>query len=246
VSELLNLGYDLDAWNTHGAKIPVGCEISPTTNSMTVFCGMSGSGKTTLLHSTFRKIYELSAGGICYFADYKGDDTFSYLRGCPRYYTYKRTTEALEIVYSRLTSRLSGEDESRYPITLVWEEYVANILSLINSDKKYATEIMQKVAEILMLGRSMRVRIICSCQRPDAAVFPTGSRLNYGLIVVLGSGSKSIYDMIVPDFIEQIKGRSFGTGEGVAVLQGSKLHFIKVPLVSDVELLMKSCIKALS
>jgi len=83
-------------------------------------------------------------------------------------------------------------------------------------------------------------------QRPDAIAFSAGSRLNYGVVVVLGAYIRSIYEMLMPDHMEQIKGRQFGRGEGVVLLQGSELHFIKIPAVQDYERMKNICIQALS
>lgn len=245
-SNKLFLGYDLDMWCDHEAKIPVTTNISPSHNSHTLICGMSGSGKSYAEQGYIAKSMLAQPDGEFYFADYKGDDSFAYLRDCPRYWSFKRTLEALDIVYSRLTDRLSGEDVSRHPVVLVWDEYMANILALANEDKKLAATVMNRVSEILLLGRAMSIRFVCSCQRPDAVAFPVGSRLNYGIVVILGAYIRSIYEMIMPDHMEQVKGRQFGRGEGVALLQGSELHFIKIPVVNDYERMKRLCIKALS
>lgn len=138
------------------------------------------------------------------------------------------------MVHSRLLARQSGEDTSRNPITLIWDEYMAQILALISEDKKTAAMVMGKASEILLLGRALSVRITISCQRPDAVAFPAGSRLNYGVVVVLGAAMRSIYEMLLPDFMDEVKGRRFGRGEGVVLLQGAELHYIKVPLVKNV------------
>lgn len=244
--KFLTLGYDLDAWNGFGAQIPITADISPATNSHILICGMSGSGKSYYENAIFSKLSISESNGEYYFADYKGDDSFAYLRGCPRYYTYKNTLQALDAVYFRMNARQSGEDGSKHPITLIWDEYTSNILALTNEDKKAAAVVLNKVSEILMLGRSLAIRCCFSLQRPEAAVFPAGSRLNYGVVVVLGAAIKSIYEMLMPDFIEQVKGRVFGQGEGVALLQGSQLHFIKVGTVQNPERMRQICVKALS
>lgn len=49
---------------------------------------------------------------------------------------------------------------------------------------------MNKISTLLMLGRSLRIRVIATCQRPDASVFKNGSRLNFGIIIVLGASIK--------------------------------------------------------
>jgi len=233
-------------WKGYGAKIPVTVDISPSTNSHAVLCGMSGAGKTYLEQVYIAKLAQAHPNGEFYFADYKGEDAFHYLRQCPRYYSFKQTVNALDIVYGKLNARLSGEDETRHSITLIWDEYMANILALMGEDKKIATATMSKVSECLLLGRSMNIRLLSSLQRPDAIAFPVGSRLNYGVVVILGAAVRSIYEMLMPDHIEQVKGRQFGRGEGVALLQGTDLHFIKIPTVREPERMKTLCLQALS
>jgi len=227
-------------------RIPVTVDVSLSTNSHILLSGLSGSGKSYHLNQIFAKLAK--QGGEFYFADYKGDDSFAHLRGLPHYYSYKETLTALDVVYSRLNDRLSGEDTSRKQITLIYDEYMANILALMNEDKKKAVEVMNKIAEILLMGRSMGVRLVASMQRPDAVAFSHGSRLNFGIICVLGGANRSIYEMLCPDFIEQIdtENRRFGRGEGVVVLQGSRLKFVKVAVPQDYKKLQRLCIKALS
>ena len=241
----LTLGYDLDRWNLLGEKVPIAIDLSPKTNSHILLCGMSGSGKSYLESQILAKLALAEPNGKIYFSDYKQDDSFACLRGCPRYYAYRDTLQALDVVHGCLLARQSGEDTSRNPVTLFWDEYMAQMLALISEDKKAAAVAMGKVSEILMLGRSLSVRLIISCQRPDALAFPAGSRLNYGVVVVLGAAVRSIYEMLLPDHMEQVKGRQFGRGEGVALFQGSELHFIKVGAVSNPHRMEEICIRAL-
>lgn len=242
------LGYDYDKWYGYATKEPLLTDISVNTNTHTLICGMSGSGKSYLTNQYLARLcIQNGENSKVYFADFKQDDTFSYLRICKNYYPYDKTIEALNIVYDILHNRQSGKDISRTPVTLIWDEYVANILSLISQDKKQAQEVMRKVSEILMLGRSLAVRLVVSCQRPDAVVFPTGSRLNYGIIIIIGAPIKSIYEMLIPkEYIERIGDRQFKIGEGVVLLQGSKLHFIKVPVIRDEDKLQRICIESLN
>jgi hypothetical protein len=229
----LVLGYDLDMWEQYGAKIPVITDCSPSTNTHCIVAGMSGGGKSVYLNYLFSNIIATTNSAYSenpsefHFADYKGDDKFSHLRDCPKYYSYKNTLDALDIVYTRFNERLSGADETRHTVTLIWDEYMANMLDLINADKKQATEVMNRVSVLLQMGRSMAVRISIFCQRPDSLAFPAGSRLNMGISVILGAAVNSIYEMLMPDFVKQIEGRKFSVGEGVCLLQGSDLRFIK-------------------
>lgn len=248
----LVLGYELDTWNDHGYKVPICIDISPKTNSQILVCGMSGSGKSYFENQLFSKLIAAEqshaefGSGEYHFADFKSDDSFSYLHDCPHYYAYKDAFRALDIVHSRLSARQSGEDTTRHPVTLIWDEYMAAILALTSEDKKAAAVVMNKVSEILLLGRSLSVRIYISCQRADALAFPAGSRLNYGVVVILGAAIRSIYEMLMPDFLGDVQGRKFGQGEGVVLLQGSELHFIKIPTVRDMERMRQLCIGALS
>lgn len=105
----LTLGYDLGAWNDYGIKKPINIEISRHTNSHILLCGMSGSGKSYFEQIILAKIIKLEPDGEIFFADYKGDDSFSYLHDCDRYYSYKKTLQALDTVNTRLLARQSGE-----------------------------------------------------------------------------------------------------------------------------------------
>ena len=247
ISDLV-LGYDYDKWYGYEAKQPITTDISPKRNSHMILCGMLGSGKSYTTNLLFAKISNVGdSQNKVYFADFKQDDQFSYLRECPRYYPYDRSIEALEIVYDILHKRQSGVDKARSPVTLIWDEYMANVLAIQNTNKKKADEIMRKVSEILMLGRSLAVRLIISCQRPDASAFPSGSRLNYGVIIIVGAPIRRIYEMLIPkEYIDRIEEREFGVGEGVVLLQGSQLEFIKIPLVRDIENMQQICIDALT
>lgn len=244
---MLSLGYELDRWNIFGIKEDILIDISAKSNSHILLSGMSGSGKSYAEFGLIGKLIlaEKELNGEYYFADYKGDDMFECLQGTPRYRSFKQTTELLDIVYNRLKLRMSGEDKTRHPITLIWDEYMANILALISEDKSNANKVMSKVSEILLMGRSKGIRFICSCQRPDMVAFPVGSRLNYGVVIILGTG-KSIFEMLMPDHLDKIKNREFKRGEGAVLLQGAELHYIKIGKINDFENVKNICIEALS
>lgn len=242
----LKLAYEYDTWYGYGLKQPIFADISPQINSHILISGMSGSGKSHCEHIIFSKLALANPATEVYFADFKNEDTYSYLRNCARYFPYRKSLQALDLVYDKLHKRQSGEDKQRHPIVLIFDEYVAFCTSLLGENKKEATSAMSKVSEILMLGRSLSVRILVSCQRPDSIVFPSGSRLNYGIVIILGAPIRSIYEMLMPEFWDKIGDRKFKVGEGVLLLQGSVLHFIKVPMVQNVNRMQEICIHALS
>lgn len=245
-SDNILVGYDYDAWYGYGEKVPIMIDASTKNNTQTLICGMSGSGKSFLTNQYMARV-SLHGGqeSVVYLADFKQE--FAHFCNCPRYYPYDKTIEALEIVYDILHKRQSGEDTSRNFVTLVWDEYMANILALQGSSKKQAESVMHKVSEILMLGRSLAVRLVIACQRPDAQAFPTGSRLNFGVIIIVGAMMESIYTMLMPkELMEKSGKREFHTGEGVMLWQGAELHFIKVPVVRNEEKMKAICIEALT
>lgn len=246
-SEELLLGYEYDTWYGYGEKKPIMVENSNQNSGHSLFCGMSGSGKSYFLIQYFARMCIQEGGNVvCYMADYKRDDAFAYLRKCLRYYAYDKTIEALEIVYGILHRRQSGEDDSRHLVVLIWDEYTSNILSLKELDKKKAEKAMRMVAEILMLGRTMNCRICISSQSAYASVYPEGSRINFGVISILGAPLRAIYELLLPkEYIECFGERQF-KGEGVVLLQGADLHFIKVPVVRNEEKLKSICVDALT
>lgn len=247
-SDELLIGYDYDAWYGYAKKIPVCVDVSAKINSHALICGMSGSGKSYLINQYLARIcLRDGEGSIVYFADFKQDDSFSHLRGCPRYYPYDKTIEALDEVYDIMHKRQCGEDTSKYFVTLIWDEYIANILSISGKDKKKAGVVMNKVSEIIMLGRSLFIRLIIATQRPEASGFPSGSRINFGQIIIVGASIESVYSMLMPkELIEKVGNRKFHAGEGVMLWQGSELKFIKVPVIRDEEKMKAICIDALT
>lgn len=247
-SEYLTIAYDYDIWYDYGKKCPVSIDISTKKNSQILINGTSGSGKSYCELSILAKLIQTQPDSEIYFADYKQEDEFAFLRNCPRYYPYKKVSEALDIVYGKLQSRQAGNDITRHPVVLCLDEYVSFILSQMGEEKKAASIAMNKMSELLMLGRSLNVKTIITCQRADAIVFPAGSRLNYGIVIILGAPIKSTYEMLLPssEYIDEIGERQFKQGEGIALINGSQLHFIKVATIHNMSRLQELCIKGLS
>lgn len=242
----MKIGFDKERWDGYREKKPVLIDVSRRKNSHILICGMSGSGKSYAEIWIFAELAKKCADGEFYFADFKQEDDFAFLRDCKNYYAYMDTLKALDIVYDRMHRRQSGEDATRHSITLVFDEYCANMLAL---DKAQAQKAMAKVSEIVMLGRALSVRMLTTMQRPDAFAFPNGSRINYGVVMVLGASVKSIYEMLIPsDLLEQMTELDFKTGEGLLLLQGAQLQQIKIPTLrdNDMEKMREACIKALS
>lgn len=245
-TELL-LGYDYDKWYGYGDKDKITIEISSEKNSHCLCVGKSGSGKsyyTVIMCARIASIDDLSQ---IYFADFKLDSTYSFLKGCPRYYSYFDSMQALSNVYEIMHQRQNG-DTSRRPITLFIDEYTAFISALQNRDKKEAEKATRMLSELLMLGRTLAIRIVITTQTAYAEIFPKGSRVNFGVIVILGDyETDNNYEILLPQkYIAQIGERHFGLGEGVVMLQNSQLRYMKVPEITNEEKLQRVCIEALT
>lgn len=116
----LNVAYDYDEYVYYGNKVSITSPIDGTSNSHMLLTGMSGSAKSSCLLVIFGRLIQLEEQGIYYFADFKQDDMFEFLRGTKRYYPFKRCAEAVDVVYEILLKRQSGEDKTRYPVTLIF------------------------------------------------------------------------------------------------------------------------------
>ena len=236
-------------WMDYGTQVPILADISTHENSHTLLTGMSGSGKSTLLLRMLALIIRTIPTCEIHFGDYKQEEIFSFLRHENlRYYGFHAVTDAINLVYDKLQARIANTDTTKNPVILVIDEYVSYMASLQNTDKKMASSMMCKIAEILLMGRSLDIRIICTCQRPDAVVFPLGSRLNYGFIICLGASLKSTYEMLLPDaeYFDKIGDRKFSKGEGIMLIQNSELLFIKIPKPDNMDKIKELCIKGLS
>lgn len=245
----ISIGYDLEKYNILNLMEPIKIDFGLTENSHCLLTGMSGSGKSYLELELIAKLIKNIPDSEIYFGDYKGDDSFRFLRSSDRYYFYDKTTDALEEVYQRLLLRISGEEAVTNQVNFIWDEYVANILSIQNKDSKLAKKMMNQIGEILMVGRSKGIRLICTCQRPEAAVFPAGSRNNYGVIVILGAPMKSTYEMLLPskEYIDPLLNQKFSKGEGVLLLnrKGVEQRLIKVPTVRNIDNMKQLCLSGL-
>jgi energy-coupling factor transporter ATP-binding protein EcfA2 len=248
-NQKITLGYKLDKWQNYGLREPIEMNLSRSENTHFLGVGASGSGKSYMLHRATALLHETESRGEIIFANFKGDETFSYLNGLPRYFQYKDVFNALDIVYGKLCARLSGEDTSENPVTFIFDEYVSAVLSQQAEEKKASTQTMSRIAEILLMGRACgraSVRFWCFTQRCDSAVFSHGSRESFNTVITLGNISKELKSMVFSDFSEDFEnGKRFERGEGRILQNGAHLSHIKIPRY-DIEAVKKSCITALS
>ncbi|URZ16702.1 FtsK/SpoIIIE domain-containing protein [Clostridium felsineum] len=101
---------------------------------------------------------------------------------------------------------------------LIFDEYVA-FMEMIGS--KESTAVLNKLKQLVMLGRQSGYFLILACQRPDAKYLGDGIRDQFNFRVALGRMSEMGYGMMFGEtdkdfFLKQIKGRGYvDTGTSV-------------------------------
>lgn len=239
------VGYDLDEWNIAHEKEKVMADFSLGTNRHTIIAGESGGGKSYMAIELMARICSMNIPPerviLC---DYKREDSFAPFRGTKNYFDYDKSIDGLEMFYDILMKRLNGQDTSRAPVYLFFDEYLACLLSLKMNDKKKYEKVMLMVTNILAIARSMNCNICIITQTALASIFPEGSRLNFANIIICGKAS-SLYEVLLPkECILSIGNRKFNTGEGVALIK-NQLHFIKIPTIRDEKKMQDIIIKYL-
>ncbi|MGO3170111.1 MAG: FtsK/SpoIIIE domain-containing protein [Bavariicoccus seileri] len=101
---------------------------------------------------------------------------------------------------------------------LIFDEYVA-MMDMLGRE---STEVINKLKQIVMLGRQAGFFLILACQRPDAKYFSDGIRDNFNFRVALGRMSEMGFGMMFGSdtqkqfFLKPIKGRGYvDTGKNV-------------------------------
>jgi hypothetical protein len=194
-----------------------------------VVIGNTGSGKSYLCALIMGKVSVYEPSSQLWVLDYKGDDDFSFLSDCERFFRFGECQEGLARFYSAFLARQSGEDSSRSMMLLYCDEWAAYCNSI--EDRKILESEKRKLANLLMLGRSFNVHVIISQQRADAAYFST-ARDNFNLVIGLGNLSQESKEMLFHDFKNEMNtGRKRGTG--YMSENGAKFMAVQVPTVSD-------------
>ena len=104
------------------------------------------------------------------------------------------------------------------PYFLIFDEYVA-FMEMLTTKENAA--VLNKLKQIVMLGRQAGFFLILACQRPDAKYLGDGIRDQFNFRVALGRMSELGYSMMFGEvdkdfFLKQIKGRGYvDTGNSV-------------------------------
>lgn len=140
------------------------------------------------------------------------------------YYKKEEISECIDDFYNRMMARSldmkkmphykTGENYAYLglePNFLVFDEYVA-YMEMLSAKENMA--VMNKLKQIVMLGRQAGFFIILACQRPDAKYLQDGIRDQFNFRVALGRMSELGYSMMFGDvdkdfFLKQIRGRGY-------------------------------------
>lgn len=188
--------------------------------------GSTGSGKTYFVKLLLARIGLKLPNAVVTVCDFKADD-FKFLSQSENYYSFIRCSEGLDNYYNMFKARQSGDDHCRDFRLLMFDEW-ASYLNVL--DKKEAEAAKNKLATLLMLGRSFNVHVLISQQRADASYF-SSSRDNFSTIIALGNISKESKQMFFSEVKDEMQ--PCGLGEGYVLFNGVDLKKIIVPTVRD-------------
>lgn len=193
-----------------------------------VIIGATSSGKTYFSKYLLGKISLYLPDTELSICDYKGDTDFSFLEESSRFFRFDDCSIGFDQFFNNFRKRQSGEDKTRHPQILFFDEWASYCNSL---DKKVVEDEKKKLATLLMMGRSFNVHIIISQQRADASYF-SSARDNFNLVVGLGNLSEESKNMLFHEFKDSIKpDRKQGTG--YIIQNGSNFEPIIVPKVNS-------------
>ena len=205
--------------------------------------GATGAGKSYALALMLGKIAKYESAARLVVCDFK-KASFGWLDGRDGFYGYTTVADGIDAVYHEFQQRLELNDNTRNAqrIVCVVDEYAALISFL---DKKAADEVKRKIAEILMMGRSLGVHLIIGIQRADAEFFKSGARDQFGAVLMLGNLSKEQKQMLAPDYRDEMTATN-QRGQGYLLLDGQGICRVQVPRVTDVDKLHRAIASRLS
>ena len=195
-----------------------------------LIAGGTGGGKTYFILTIIEALLRCNA--VMYVLDPKNADLADLAVVMPEvYYKKEDITACIDRFYDgmmerseamkRMANYKTGENYAYLglaPHFLIFDEYVA-FMEMLTTKENAA--VLNKLKQIVMLGRQAGYFLILACQRPDAKYLGDGIRDQFNFRVALGHMSELGYSMMFGEvdkdfFLKQIKGRGYvDTGTSV-------------------------------
>ena len=188
-----------------------------------LIAGGTGGGKTYFILTIIEALLRTNA--VLYILDPKNADLADLEAVIPNvYYKKDDMTACLDRFYEEMMKRSgdmkqmegykTGENYAYLGLPanfLIFDEYVA-FMELLGTKENAA--VLNKLKQIVMLGRQAGFFLILACQRPDAKYLGDGIRDQFNFRVALGRMSEMGYGMMFGEtdkdfFLKQIKGRGY-------------------------------------
>lgn len=195
-----------------------------------LIAGGTGGGKSYFILTLIEAL--LRTNSILYVLDPKNADLADLEAVMPNvYYKKDDMVACIDTFYEGMMKRnedmkqmegyKTGENYAYLGLPanfLIFDEYVA-FMEMLGS--KESTAVLNKLKQLVMLGRQSGYFLILACQRPDAKFLGDGIRDQFNFRVALGRMSEMGYGMMFGGtdkdfFLKQIKGRGYiDTGTSV-------------------------------
>ncbi|HIY39272.1 MAG TPA: ATP-binding protein [Candidatus Agathobaculum merdigallinarum] len=195
-----------------------------------LIAGGTGGGKTYFILTIIQALLQTDA--VLHILDPKNADLADLSAVLPEVYYRK---ENIAACVSRFCDGMMQRSESMKsmqgyktgenyaylglePHFLIFDEYIA-FMEMLNTRER--EDVLNKLKQIVMLGRQAGFFLILACQRPDAKYLGDGIRDQFNFRVALGRMSELGYSMMFGEvkkefFFKNVKGRGYAdTGKGV-------------------------------
>lgn len=188
-----------------------------------LIAGGTGGGKTYFILTIIEALLRTNAK--MYVLDPKNADLADLSNVMPEvYYRKEEITDCIDRFYEgmmeqsetmkQLEGYKTGENYAHLglpPHFLIFDEYVA-FMEMLTTKENAA--VLNKLKQIVMLGRQAGYFLILACQRPDAKYLGDGIRDQFNFRVALGRMSELGYSMMFGEvdkdfFLKQIRGRGY-------------------------------------
>lgn len=198
--------------------------------------GQTGSGKSYAF-SVILALYSKHIPDVSItIADYK-HSLLMPLAHTQNYYGYDKAVEGISLFYEEFKERLANHDlerNKRVKILLI-DEYSALIGS---QDKKRAEELKTMIGNMLLMSRSLGMKIIIGTQTAHSENFKTGARDQFHAVLALGNLSKEQKQMLFSDYKEKMNEHN-SIGEGYLLINGKDIERVKISKIKDMESLIE-------